>query len=356
VNIIPAAFLIPALLVVVPAYADVWIPENEFTGYFNSGGIYTVAGAVKNTEPYPVSPTVIIDVFEGDKTVSVSQTLPTIFPNKDIPFRIHMHQITSSEVILQNPRISYEKVITESTPDVQVIYDRTLVKHDDGHLTGRIINNGTQTEYDLKVYALIHGQDHEVLDVGINFEKIEKIEPGQTVEFTLYPDPKFTDMVSYYSCFAIGDETIVPMYATRDGERYDFRYDSTASFIVAGFDDSGTELSIYGINSFKIPTYVNFEFPMASSQEKFDVTVNGEPIEFIQSIDEMNNWHVAFDVEGSSQNDIVIRGFATTPDADALPQVSDGDAEYSVLPYAVAVVAAAGVGIYLLKRKKKVTA
>ena len=32
------------------ANAEVWIPDNEFGGYFDSDGIYTVIGAVKNTE------------------------------------------------------------------------------------------------------------------------------------------------------------------------------------------------------------------------------------------------------------------------------------------------------------------
>ena len=32
--------------------ADVFIPKNEFLGYVDSNGIYTVVGAVKNTEKY----------------------------------------------------------------------------------------------------------------------------------------------------------------------------------------------------------------------------------------------------------------------------------------------------------------
>ena len=76
--------------------------------------------------------------------------------------------------------------------------------------------------------------------------EIDKIEPGQTLEFTMHPDPILADLVHYYSCFALGDETIVPLNTLRNGERFDFRYDSTASFVVKGFDETGTNLSILG--------------------------------------------------------------------------------------------------------------
>lgn len=345
-----------AFISVIPAYADVWIPDNEFVGYFDSGGIYTVVGAVKNTEPYAIVPTVNIEIVENGQTVSVSQTLPTVFPNKDIPFRIAVHQIKSADVVLQMPKITYVQDAVTPQPNIQVVYDKTLIKHDDGHLTGRIINMGNQTEYGLKVYALIHGEGNKVVDVGINVERIEKIEPGQTVDFTIYPDPAVASGVNFYSCFAIGDETIVPLYAMRGGQRFDFRYDSTASFSVVGFDRTGTALSIYGINSFKVPAYVSFEFPRASDGEKLEVLVNDEPVRFIQSLDEYGNWHVAFDVEGASQNDIVIRGFEPQPaaaSADAGKSQSEPPADPSLALYVIPAVAAVGLAVYASRRKKK---
>ena len=38
------------------ANAEVWIPDNEFGGYFDSNGTYTVIGAVKNTENVAIVP------------------------------------------------------------------------------------------------------------------------------------------------------------------------------------------------------------------------------------------------------------------------------------------------------------
>lgn len=336
-----------------PSYADVWIPDDEFAGYFDSNGIYTIVGAVKNTERYPVAPTVTVSVSENGKSVSFSQPLPTVFPDKDIPFKIRLDGVSSQDVVLQKPEVTFSKIDAAWTPDVQVIYDKTLIKHKDGRTTGKIINHGNHTEYDLKVYAIINGDGHRIIDVGQSVEKIDKIEPGQVLNFTIYPDPSVASDVNYYSCFAIGDETVVPLYTARNGERFDFRYDSTASFVAVGFDKTGTELSIYGINSFKVPAYVNFEFPMTSDDEKFSVFVDEKPVKFIQSIDEDGRWHVAFDVDGASQNDIVIKGFESpSSPSPASTYDSAPGIQYEYLALAVIPIA---VGAYLYIRSKNRT-
>jgi hypothetical protein len=348
--ILASLFLV---LFTVPAFADVWVPKNEYVGYFDSQGVYTVVGAVKNTENYAITPTITIVVDAGDK-ITIVQKLPTVLPNKDIPFKIQIPQVTNPDAYLQDPIVSFQKENGVAQSNVEVIYDKTLKKHLDGHLTGRIINKGNATEYGVKVYATIHGDKNVFLDVGKNIEVIDKIEPGQIIEFTMYPDPLFADDVNYYSCFAIGDETIVPLYALRNGERFDFRYDSTASFTVVGFDETGTKLYIDGINSFKVPTFVNFEFPKTSDNEKFDVFVNEKPVEFIQSMDEYGNWHVAFAIDGSSQTKILISGFEN-PKQQAILKIDTRTQDNGLLYYGVPAVFAAGLGTYFYLRKKRAT-
>jgi len=85
--------------------------------------------------------------------------------------------------------------ITEKDPvSNEVLYDSTLIKHDDGHITGRIQNIGDKTVQHPKVYAVVHGYE-TVLDIVQNMEFIEKIEPGEIVEFSMYPDLAITDDV-----------------------------------------------------------------------------------------------------------------------------------------------------------------
>ncbi len=124
-------------------YAEVWIPEDEFTSYFDANGVYTVIGAIKNSEEFPVIPTVLINIQNDEMIISKSFEYVTIFPSKELPFKIKFPEITGKFPILKIPVISF--IPTEKTPlKVEVIYDDTLVKHKDGHLTGRIINNGDQ--------------------------------------------------------------------------------------------------------------------------------------------------------------------------------------------------------------------
>lgn len=293
-------------------YAEVSIPKNELIGYYDSQGIYTIVGAVRNTENYPIQSSLHLKVLDDDKIISVDQILPVVFPNKDIPFKIKVNGVTGKTAAISKYDISFKQVLDATESKVGVVYDRTLKKHSDGHLTGKIINHGNSTQYNVKVYATLHGENNTFVDTAKNIEKIDKIEPGQIVEFTMYPDPNTAQDVNYYSCFGIGDETITPLAATRFGEKFNFRFDSSASFIVEGFDKTGTKLSLYGINSFKFPTYVNFEFPMTSKYEKFSVTMNEKIIPFVQSLDEQGNWHVAFDVPGSTQVAILISGFESS--------------------------------------------
>jgi hypothetical protein len=352
------------------AYADVMIPEDEILGYYDSEGIYTIVGAVKNTENYSVQPVIYLTVLDNNSSISITQNLPKAFPDKDIPFKIKIPEVSGDSALIKNYDVSFERDDSVESK-IEVMYDRSLKKHADGHLTGKIVNKGNQTEYDVKVYATIHGENNSFIDVAKNLEKIDKIGPGQIIEFTMYPDPMVADDVHYYSCFALGDETIVPLYAIRDGEKFNFRYDSTAWFIVdEGFDDAGTELSLKGVNSFRFPTYVNFEFPKTSDNEKFSVLVDDNPVQFIQSVDEEGNWHVAFDVTGSTQNRILISGFEK-PDS-ILPQtnellVESGDTEfeqktqqpksrvgldYSFLYYVIPIVVAVVIGIIVYSRKR----
>jgi hypothetical protein len=324
------------------AFAEVLIPDSEFDGYFDSNGIYTIVGVVKNTENYAITPRVDLTMNDDGKTISVSQDLPSVAANKDMPFKIRVPQVDSKNVILEKPIVTFKQSVAPPL-DIHVLYDKTLIRHNDGHLTGRITNDGNRIEYNVKVYAAIHGPNNKFIDAGINVEKIGKIEPGQIVDFSIYPDPSVASNVSYYSCFNIGDETIVPLHAVRNEGKFNFRYDSTAAFTVNGFDETGTKLSIYGINSFNIPTYVNFEFPKTSENEKFDVLVNGKPVKFIQSKDEEGNWHVAFDVESSTQNTVLISGFEN-PRKGTMPN--------GITPlYVIPIVVAIGIGVYFYKHK-----
>ena len=204
---------------------------------------------------------------------------------------------------------------------IAILYDETLITYDDGHLTGRIQNNGDTTIYNPKVFAVIHGYE-KVLDVGQNMDMIEKIDPGEIVDFSMYPDPSITDDVYYYSCFGTMDTTVVPGTAKKSGGDFDFRYDSPGTWYHDPvFDDTDTKMSIIGYNSFPLEGYANFEFYPISGEEKFDVTLDGKPVKFLQSMDEMGSWHVVFNIDPLTQGTWEISGFeqGLPPDMPKVP-------------------------------------
>ena len=302
------------------SFAEVYVPLHEYLGYFDSNGIYTVVGNVKNNDNYAIIPTITVSVIDDSKTISKTIKHVPIGSEKEIPFKIKFPEVTSKTPVLLNPEIKFEKT-TKDEIQLDILYDNTLIKHDDGHITGRIQNNGDKTIYYPKIYAVVHGYEL-VLDITQNIEFIEKIEPGEIINFSMYPDPSITEDVYYYSCFAPVDTTVVPITAQKNNGSFDFRYDSGAWYSGAEFVDDGTTLTMRGYNSYPLETYANFEFPPISGNEEFSVTVNGEPIEFIQSIDEMGFWHVAFTVDPSSQTNLRITGFekGLPPELPKVPQ------------------------------------
>ena len=301
-------------------FAEVFIPPNEYIGYFDANGIYTVGGNVKNQNEFALIPFISVSVIDGEKTITKTISHVPIPPMTDIPFKMKFPEIQNKEPKLLEANLKFLKTEKNST-SIQIIYDKTLITHEDGHVTGRITNLGNQTIYNPKIMAIVHGHDY-VLDIVQNIEYIEKIEPGEITSFSMYPDPSITEDVLYYSCFAPVDTTVTPITTKKNDGEFDFRYDSGAWYSAAKFDEEGTTLTIRGYNSYPIPTYANFEFPPISGNEKFDVTINDEPIDFIQSIDEMGFWHVAFSVGPTSQGVVKISGFekGLPPELPKIPQ------------------------------------
>ena len=324
------------------AHADVWIPDHEYVGFFDSNGVYQVVGAVKNSENYPVIPTISISIQDGENIISKDFEYVSIMPEHEIPFKYSFPEVKGLEPILNKAEISFIHGIHNNYA-IKVMYDETLIVHPDGHITGRIINTGTQTVSDVRLLAVIHGYDHAVLDMGENISPIVDMKPGEIRDFVMYPDPSVKSDVWYYSCFAIGDLSVITLNAQRNDETFTIRYDSRMLISYPEFDESGESISFRMDRGWPLQTYVNFEFPRFSNNEEFDesgesisfrmdrgwplqtyvnfefprfsnneeftVYLDDEKIDSIQSIDEMGNWHVAFTVEDQTSGNLVITGF-----------------------------------------------
>ncbi len=298
-----ATFSIPPL-----AFAEVFIPTDEYVGYFDSNGIYTVVGNVKNDLDYAIIPTISISVIDDAREFSKTIQHVPLASGTEIPFKIKFPEILGVNPILMPTEISFEKTKTDVIP-IDVIYDQSLIVHEDGHLTGRIINSGIETLSNFKIFAVIHGLDDETLDMGQNVSPIMEMQPGEIREFTMYPDPKFASKVWYYSCFAIGQDSIIVLNVPRNDETFKIRYDSSILLSYPEFDLKGETLSFTLIQGWDFQNYINLEFPKYSENESFEVFLNDDYVDSIQSIDDLGNWHVSFLVEPQSEGTLTITGF-----------------------------------------------
>ena len=291
------------------ANAEVFIPNNEFRGYFDQYGIYTAVGVVRNLENQTVIPTVTVYVNDSNQVISQEFIMSPIAPTTDLPFKIKVPNVNGSNPILETPHIGFVTTRNIST-DIQVIYDKTLVKHADGHTSGYILNNGTVAGHHIRVYAAIYGKDGKFMDVGQSIENITKIEQGEKTMFSMYPEPAFANNVSYYSCFALGEDPTKVFVVKKENSYFNFTYLSDGYVRDAKFSEDGDTLSITLNNPWSMPSYANFMFPLRSDNQHFSVVLNNKHIDFLQSKDPDGVWHVAFGIPQKNIMSIIISGFS----------------------------------------------
>jgi len=334
VSIITLIIVILGAISLHQAFADVWIPDNEFRGYFNFNGTYTVVGAVKNTEDKPVIPSITINVKNNNNEISESYTFATVDAQKDIPFKIMLPQVQGKNVVLEKPQVSFV-VSNHNATNIEVVYDRTLIKHADGHNTGFIINNDTSPAYGVRVYAAIYGKDGKFLDVGKSKETIAKMDPGEKIAFSMYPDSQLASNVSYYSCFALGEDPTQTIKLERNGNPYYITYISSGYVTDGKFDDFSQTFSFTIRYPFPDKGFVNFMVPEESGDQKYVVVADGRTIESLQSKDPDGYWHVAFNLPRQSTMHVTIAGFGQHP---ILPVGNFRNYFLIIIPIAAAII------------------
>jgi len=309
------------LLIIVPVTAsgEVYIPDHEYVGFYDQDGIFTVIGGVKNNEMYPVTPTITVNVNDDGNIFSHQYKFSPIMPAQMLPLKLKLPEITSENPILELPQISYKQTEYKYESGY-ILYDDSLILHDDGRMTGTIKNAGDKTFLNFRIYALIKDQNENILDVA-NSQQFGIMHPGDTLEFEMIPDPKIVNEINSYSCFSFGDESVFPLNADRNDEQYTFRYESGTWFKDGNFNSESTELKMYALNSFSAELNASFEFPQSSIHEDFEVYLDGTgwdgqayyhtdgKVTNLQSLDELGNWHVYFTVPGFYQGDVTVKGF-----------------------------------------------
>ena len=328
-------FLIPIILfiLITPTLvsAEVYIPDHEYVGFYDHDGVYTVIGGIKNTEIYPVTPTITVTINDGNNIFSNDYVFSSVMPQQMLPMKIKLPQITSDNPKLEPYEITYDLAGHEFKGGY-VLYNDSLVLHSDGSMTGQIKNSSDETFHDFRIYALIKDENEMILDVATS-QKFDVMYPDQILDFEMIPNPKIADRIHIYSCFAFGEDEIFPLNAERNNEKFTFRYNSGAWFTNGEFNPEGTDLNMYGLNSWHLDMNASMEFPQNSIHEELEVYLDGkkyaegqpvnEKIEKLQSLDEMGNWHLYFTVPNFYQGDVTIKGFMYPDGTVSVPKELD---------------------------------
>ena len=318
-------------------YGEVYIPDHEFVGFYDEAGVYTVFAGVKNKEYFTIQPTITLSVMDGNQRFEQTHKLAAIEPDKMLPLKLQFPGVTGPSPVLEEPLITYEETVNQYIGGY-VLYD-SLDIQEDGSIVGKIRNGGEETFEKFRIYALIKDKDDVIIDITAS-DIYDTMKPGEVFDFKLLASPSIADKVDYYSCFAFGDDAIQPLTVKQNDDTFTFRYTANAWFTDAEFSDDGSELNMYSLNGFQLPVVGSFEFPTNSLNEKYDVILDGEKfakgasskdpkirftesVETLQSIDEMGNWHLYFEVPEAFQGNVKISGFMENDGTVVVPDEID---------------------------------
>ncbi|MEM2855651.1 MAG: hypothetical protein QW416_00905 [Candidatus Nitrosocaldaceae archaeon] len=281
------------------AYAEVYIPENDYKGYYNSDGLYTVVGKVVSTELTPVKPTIHLSIRDENNIIEKSvewvpiMNVPSLA--REIPFKIIIPEVKNKNARINEINVTFE-YLNRKPISVVALYDNTLTMYSD-HVKGRAINLGNETVYNIRIYAGAHALDGSWLDTSISHEIINELKPGESKPFTLYIDPIFYGQVGYYSCFGPSDPFVLNLTTTRNNEKFEVYSESVMWLYNQRFDEDSNTLYINASsNSTPLPMRINLRVPISSMNEKLQAYIGGNNTYTFQSMDEDGmSWHLTFE-------------------------------------------------------------
>ena len=196
-------------------YGEVYIPDHEFVGFYDETGTYTVVAGIKNKEYFAIQPTITLSVLDGENRFEQTHKLAAIEPDKMLPLKLQFPKVVGPSPILEKPVITYEE--TENMyVGGYVIYDSLQIQND-GSITGKIRNGGENVFEKFRIYALIKDNDDNILDISSS-EIFHIMKPGEVFDFRMLASPHISERVDYYSCFAFGDDAILPVNLERNDE------------------------------------------------------------------------------------------------------------------------------------------
>ena len=103
------------------SFAEVFVPIDEYVGYFDSNGVYTVVGNVKNEFDFAIVPTISISVNDNSEIFSKTFKHVPLSSGAEIPFKIKFTEILGDSPVLLPIKLSYEKIKQDEIPIVVLL-------------------------------------------------------------------------------------------------------------------------------------------------------------------------------------------------------------------------------------------
>ncbi len=120
-NLLLLLVFLSLLLVPQFSFADVFVPTDEYVGYFDSNRIYTVVGNIKNEFDFAIVPIISVSVRDDSKVFSQTITHVSLASGTEIPFKIKFPEISGDNPILLSSELSFEITKKDTVPIIALM-------------------------------------------------------------------------------------------------------------------------------------------------------------------------------------------------------------------------------------------
>lgn len=247
---------------------------TEVGSFVDAMGVKNIVGTVENNDDVPVQMSIGLNTTSNNNTVSHLIAEPygkIIYPYREAPFKL---KISSSDVNpIGKPFVYQARNVNIPYYDaIRLNYSNTPTQN--GSLTGSVKNIASFDVYDLTIYASAHNQSGAQID-SVRSHLIPVLRSGETVMFSVSPDPAVRSKVSVYSCFGVDLRTMNMKIKIGENRYITSNMTGLATISNIKADPSTGSILIDINNQYPVPGPLTLKIPQIFSSPTIFVMMDG---------------------------------------------------------------------------------
>jgi hypothetical protein len=246
---------------------------TDVGSFIDATGIKNFVGTVENNNDVPIHMLIGLNITNSNNTISQLVAEPygkIIYPYREAPFKL---KISSNVKPIGKPFVYEESEVNIPYYDVtRLNYSNVPIQN--GSLIGSVKNIASFDVRGLTIYASAHDQSGEQLD-SVKSQLIPVLRAGETVMFSVSPDPAVRSKVSFYSCFGVDFRTTNMKIKIGENKYITSNMTGLATISSIKADPSTGSILIDIDNQYPVPGPLTLKIPQIFSGPTIFVMIDG---------------------------------------------------------------------------------